>query len=212
MKTLLPLLVAASVVTPLLAPPGRAHATGETKLVCNQSGVPVFEAQYDGPRYADSFNVRSFDGKLVSKLLSLTETGLRISDSSITSHMTVGNCVATPTASDTILSCVTTPSPRGTDWIISRYQFAFDRTIGRTSFYENVNIERDLRVDSLRLTVSKKRVYDSVLKRYYTAAHVKLELSGQSAFSSFAFTDERTLGELVPESELSPWERCAFVK
>lgn len=192
--------------------PAQADTSTPTKLVCNQSGVAVLEIQYDGPRYADSLNLTSFDGAMVSKLVSSSEKTLKYGGSHISASVSVGSCTATPTAADTILTCDVAVTPRGLGWIIARYDFQHYRPVGRSGFNENVSVERDLRGERLHVTVTKKRVYDSVLRRYYTAANLKLELSGESPFASFSLVEERLLGELVAESELSPWERCAFVK
>jgi hypothetical protein len=208
MKTTLPILASLLLFS---SQPAQADTSTQTRLLCNQSGVPVLEIQYDGPRYADSLNLTSFDGAMVTKLVSTAERTLKFSGSHLSASFNVGSCVATPTA-DTLLTCESTSAPTGTDWIIARYDFQHYRPVGRAGFHENVSVERDLRAEKLKLTVTRKRVYDPVLRRYYNAANLKLELSGQSPFASFSLVEERLFGELVSESELSPWERCAFVK
>jgi hypothetical protein len=171
----------------------------------------VLDVQYAGPRYADSVHLHSFDGAMVKKLVSSAEQTLKFNGSHIGASLNVGSCVATPTR-DTILTCDVDVTAGGISWIIANYDFSHYRPVGRSGFNENVSVERDLRGQSLHLTVTKKRVYDSVLKRYYTAAQLKLTLTGESPFASFSLVEERLLGEIVAESELSPWERCAFVK
>lgn len=206
-----PLFVLAPALTTLLCGSPAAADTAPTRLRCNQSGAQVFEVEFGGPRYADSFSVHSFDGNLIKKLLTAGELGFTFGSSSIRGHLSMGRCTATPAARDVILSCSPTSAP-GRDWVFGTYQFQHSRKIGATDFYEDITVERGLRIDSMRLTVKKQRTYDPVLRRDYTAAHVTLELDGQSPFASFSLKDERTLGEIVPEDRLTPWETCAFVK
>lgn len=195
----------------LLATSPASADTAPTRLVCNQAGAQVFQVQFGGPRYADSFSVHSFDGNLIKKLLTAGELGFTFGSSSIRGSLSVGRCTATPAGRDVILSCSAT-SAAGRDWVFGTYQFQHGRKIGATDFYEDITVERGLSIDSMRLTVKKQRAYDPVLRRDYTAAHLTLELDGQSPFASFSMKDERTLGELVSEDRLTPWETCAFVK
>lgn len=189
-----------------------AWAAAATRLVCNQSGSTIFEAQYSGPRYADSIHLQSFDGALVKPLLAASERGFRFTGSELTASLTVGRCVATP-ASTTLLTCETTSLPAGSDWILAEYQFTHFRNIGASSdFSETIQVQRPVLAKSLRLVVTRERAYDPVLKRDYTAAHLKLVLSGQSPFGPFNLTEERNLGELVAAADLTPWGTCAFVE
>lgn len=190
-----------------------ADPAAPTKLVCNQSGATVFEAQFDGPRYADSFSLEGFDGDLVKPLLATSERAYSFTRSSLRASISVGKCTATPTG-DTILSCtVTSTLPLGSDWILASYTFQHSRALGgRPEFNENVSVERWVQADSARLTVTKRRAYDPLLRRDYVAAHVRITLTGLGPFGRFNLTTERTLGELVAEDKLTPWETCAFVK
>lgn len=186
--------------------------TAPTRMVCNQAGTQVFEVQFGGSRYADRFNVHSFDGNLIKKLLTAGELGFTFGSSTIGGYLSMGRCTATPGGRDVILSCSVTSAPAGSDWAFGTYRFQHSRKIGATDFYEDITVERGLRIDSMRLTVKKQRVYDPVLRRDYTAARLTLELDGQSPFASYSLKEERTLGEIVPEDRLTPWETCAFVK
>ncbi len=183
-----------------------------TRLRCNQSGSEAVNIQFDGPRYADAIALTVFDGSLIQPLLAPSERSLTLTDSSFSAFLSVGACTATPGASDTVLRCEVTPRG-GATWVMGRYGFHASRSIGpRGEFSETLGIERDLQVDQLLLTVHKRVARDPVLGRNYTAAFVRLTLTGRSAFSSFSYTTERNAGELVPEAELNPWGRCAFVK
>jgi hypothetical protein len=196
----------------LLHQPARADATAPTKLTCSESGEAVFEAQFAGARYADRLSLRSFDGDLVKDLVSRSEQTLRFTGSSISAFVTVGKCVATP-GRDTLLSCDATASPRGSDFILATYLFHHFRSLGTSGeFSESVSVDRPVKAERLKLTVSKRRVHDPLLGRDYTAAHVRLELAGQSSLGRFNLAEERTLGELVSEDRLTPWGTCAFVK
>lgn len=194
----------------LFASPASA-GTAPTRLVCNQAGAQVFEVQFDGPRYADSFNVHSFDGNLIKTLLTAGERGFTFGSSTIRGNFTMGNCTATPAARDVILSCSVSSVP-GSDWAFGSYQYQHSRKIGATDFYEDITVERGMRIDTLRLTVKKQRAYDPVLRRDYTAARLVLEIDGQSPFASYSLKEESTLGELVTEDRLTPWQTCAFIK
>lgn len=192
--------------------PALAFADTPIKLVCNESGTAVFEAQYGGPRYADRIFLQSFDGGLVKDLIARAEQSYRFTGSELNASLTVGTCVATP-AGTTILTCEASSRPAGSDWILADYQFTHFRNIGTgTDFSETIQVERPVIAKSLRLVVTKQRAHDPVLGRDYTAAHVKLVMSGQSPFGSFSLTQERTLGELVAEANLTPWGTCAFTK
>lgn len=189
-----------------------AWAGAPTRFVCNESGTTVFETQYSGPRYADHIHLQSFDGTLVKSLLAASERGFRFTGSELTANLSVGRCVATP-ASTTLLTCDATSLPVGADWIIADYQFTHVRNLGTgTDFSETVQVDRPVIAKTLRQVVTRERTYDPILKRDYTAAHIKLVLSGQSAFGSFNLTAERTLGELVAAADLNPWGTCAFVE
>lgn len=202
------LLMLAALTAPL---PLAVAEAAETRFVCNQSGSPVLAVQYDGPRYADSISLSDFDGSLVRKLLSAAERSLRLGGSHIQASLRFGSCTATPTASPLLRCDVTAGS--GLGWAIATYDFNYSRSIGSGgTFYENVSIERGFVVERIQLSVTKQRAYDPVLRRDYTAAHVRLDLAGRSPFASVTLTEERTLGELVPEAELNDWNRCAFVK
>lgn len=214
MKTVLvPVLALSLSLAALLTPSAaRADATAPTKLTCNESGEPVLEVQFGGARYADRLSLRSFEGDLVKSLVARSEQTLRFTGSSLSAFMSFGKCVATP-GRDTLLSCEVTAAPRGSDFILATYQFSHFRSLGTSGeFSESVSVDRGVRAESLKLTVSKRRVHDTVLGRDYTAAHVRLELAGQSPFGRFNLAEERTLGELVPEDRLTPWGTCAFVK
>lgn len=192
--------------------PALASADTPIKLVCNESGTTVFETQYGGPRYADRIYLQGFDGALVKDLIAPAEATYRFTGSELSASISVGKCVATP-ASTTILTCEVNTLPPGADWIIADYQFTHFRTIGAgTDFSESIQVQRPVIAKSLRLVVTKQRAHDPILKRDYTAAHIKLVMSGQSPFGSFSLTQERTLGELVAEANLTPWGTCAFTK
>ena len=182
------------------------------RLLCNQSGSEAVNIQFNGPRYADAIALHAFDDSLIQPLLAPSERSLTLSDSSFSAFLSVGGCTATPGASDTVLRCDATVRG-GTTWVIGRYGFHASRSIGpRGEFSETLGIERDLQVDQLVLSVHKRVARDPVLGRNYTAAFVRLTLAGRSAFSSFSYTTERNAGELVPEADLNPWGRCAFVR
>lgn len=199
-------------LTAVLLWPALSFADTPIKLVCNESGTTVFETQYGGPRYADSIRLQSFDGALVRSLLAAAERSYHFTDSELTASISVGKCVATP-AGPTILTCEADSLPTGSSWIIANYRFAHFRNIGPgADFSESIQVQRPVIAKSLRLVVTKKRAHDPLLGRDYTAAHVKLVLSGQSPFGAFSLTEERTLGELVAEANLTPWGTCAFTK
>lgn len=203
--------ITALALAALLAPGAvRADPAAAIRLTCNQSGQAVLDVQFAGPRYADSLSLRSYDGALVKDLVARSEQTLRFYGSSISAFMTVGKCVATP-GRDTILVCEATSRPRGSDFIGASYQFQHTRALGG-DFSESVSVDRGVNAETLKLTVTKRRVHDPLLGRDYTAAHLRLELVGQSPFGRFNLAEERTLGELVPEDRLTPWGTCAFTK
>lgn len=181
------------------------------RLICNQSGGETVNIQFDGPRYADAIQIKAYDAALIGPLLTSAERSLSLSDSSFSAFIQVGGCTATPAATDTVLRCDATPRS-GATWALARYGYHASRSIGpRGEFSETLGIDRDLQVDSLVISVNKRLVRDPVLGKNYTAAMLRLTMTGRTAFSSFSYTTERNVGELVAESDLNPWSRCAFV-
>jgi hypothetical protein len=162
-----------------------------------------FEVDLSSSHYGDYIFINHADD-LVKDLLLSKEMGLDISNSNFRSTMMSGTCKQSNNKNALVICDLN----RIRKWSISAFEFSTYRPIEPGSkFMESAKIERDVKINSLQLTVS---IVPDSQSDSREAAQLSLTMNIDVYGQNRDITYHQRLGEWTSQVDRSNWNRCQF--